>query len=297
MKWLLPILAPACLTIATGCTFINDSRSSSVVQAPEGQDGELLTDVSRLEHTLWDNVLADYASTTGVDYSELLRDGEARYALRQYVRMLGQIDPRGLADRDEKLAFYVNLYNSNVVAGALDRLAETPDFRVDEDAFLFFDEPLVSFEGLLISLNVVEHALVRGDLGHSSSSVSSLDPATSALVSELHDDLWDGEPFDPRIHFLLNCASRSCPALQPYALTGAVFEDTAEAATEAFLLDETKGAGGDGISRLFDWFISDFSAAGFASPSDFIGAYRDLDGVDTGTFLPYDWALNQWDRS
>lgn len=296
MKSYRQMLALVCVAAVTGCTFINDSRSSSVVQAPEGQDGELLTGVTRLEHAILDGAFRDYVDAAGVDYTAFVADGEARYALRQYLRMLGQIDPRGLAGREEKTAFYVNLYNANVVAGVLDRLSETPDFRVDEDGFAFFDDPLVSLEGVLLSLNVLEHALLRGDFAHGSVSVSSLDSETSELMAELNEDLWGGAVFDPRVHFLLNCASRSCPALQTRAITGESFDETADIATEVFLLDEVRGAGPYGISRLFDWFASDFSAAGFESPADFVANYRELDGVDTDTFLPYNWSLNQWDR-
>lgn len=280
----------------TGCTYIHDTRNTNVVQVDPGDDGELLDGVSTLEHTLWDAILATYSSPDGFDYESLIEDGERRFVLRQYLSMLGLVDPRALESRDEKTAFFVNLYNATVVEGVLERLEVSPDFRVDEGGFEFFDAPSVELEGRLLSLNVLEHALLRGDTGHSSQSVASLDEAGRQLTAELHEDVWREEPFDPRLHFLLNCASVSCPLLQPLALKGESLEATAEAATEEFLLDTDRGAGPDGISQLFNWFAADISAAGWASSAQFIEDYRTLDDVDTETFLPYDWALNQWDR-
>jgi hypothetical protein len=287
------VLVVALLAPLAGCTYIRDTRSSNIVQIDQGDGGVLLDDISTLEHSLWDVILEAASSPEGMDYDALVENGEHRYVLGQYLSMLGQIDPRALVDGDEKAAYYVNLYNATVVEGVLERLETSPDFRVDEGGFEFFDSPLVELEGRLYSLNVLEHALIRGDMGHSSQSVSSLDEEGRTLAAELHADLWSGAPFDPRLHFLLNCASVSCPPLQTAALRGESFEATAEGATEEFLLDPFRGAGPDGISQLFNWFAGDITAAGWGSSAQFIEEYRSLDDVDTETFLPYDWALNR----
>ena len=286
------------LLAATSCTYIHDSRTSSVVEIDPGEDAELLEGVTSLDHELWSHILETYASSDGVAYSELLQDGEDRFLLRQYLNLLGAVDPVGLDGQEEKVAFYINVYNATVVDLVLERLAESPGFRVDVDNFAFFDEPAANVGGKLLALNVVEHAILRGDLSHDSISVSTLDAENQQLMTALHEDIWSasGESFDPRAHFLLNCASASCPPLQTAALTAESYDEIAEAATTAFLADESRGAGSAGISQLFNWFAADFTAAGYASVSAFIGEYRSLDEVDTGTFLVYDWALNEWDR-
>ncbi len=286
----------AILTLSTGCTYIHDSRSSSVIEVGEVENADLVDGVATLRHTSWHHLLEGYASDRGVAYDELLAEGEQRFLLRQYLLLLGAVDPRGLVDRDEKIAFYVNLYNATVVDWVLRRLEESPDFRVDQGGFEFFDEPTVNVDGRLLSLNVLEHALLRGDFGHGSASVSAVDGAIRSDLEALHEGIWEGEPFDPRVHFLLNCASASCPPIQSSALRGDDVRVALDDATAAFLDDVQRGAGPSGISRLFDWFVQDFATAGWATPSEFIETYRDLDDVDVTTFLPYDWALNHWRR-
>ena len=280
------------LVFSSGCTYIHDTRGSSV-QVVAG-DAAPIDGISTLTHVMWTDVLEAFASDEGVDYDALIADQEHRYILDQYLGLLAAVDPRELDDRDEKLAFYVNLYNAAVVQGVVDRLEETSDFRVDQDGFEFFDAPLVELQGRLLSLNVLEHALIRGDEGHVSASEAALDDEGRELTRELHDDLWSAEPFDPRVHFVLNCASRSCPPLQVTALRGEGLDQTLEAAASSFLLDPDRGAGPNGISRLFEWFTSDFANAGWAEPADFIAEYRALDDVDVTRYLTYDWALNRW---
>jgi len=237
-------------------------------------------------------VLDRFVEPDGVAYQELLATTEARFELESYLELLGRVNPRELASSQEKIAFYVNLYNATVLARVLDEVQELPGFRVDLDGFAFFDQAYVVIDGRIVSLNILEHALVRGDLGHGSASVSALAVADESWARELNEDLWGDEPFDPRLHFLLNCASASCPALQTVPVTGLTLDEAAESATEAFLEDPVRGSGPDGISLLFQWFEGDFSAAGHQSAESFISQYRDVSEVALDQWLPYDWSLN-----
>lgn len=109
-------------------------------------------------------------------------------------------------------------------------------------------------------------------------------------LEALHEDLWGGRELDARIHFAFNCASSSCPDLQATPYRASDLDARLEAVTEAFLLDEARGAGPDGISHIFDFYAIDFEPYGGAP--GFIERYRSLDGVDTGRFLAYDGSLN-----
>lgn len=287
------VLATVLGLALSGCVYVHDSRSSSVVEAESSEDGELVEGVEVLGHEQWAVVLEGEVTLEGVDYEALLEGGEQRLGLRSYLRLLGEVDPRQLVDREEKIAYYVNLYNATVLSGVLDRLEEDSSFRVDQESFEFFDAPLVNLEGRLMSLNVLEHALVRGDLEHDSASVSGLDSEGLELVRELHEELWQGDAFEPRIHFLLNCASTSCPPLRPEPVRGEDYDEVAETATSEFLADPDRGAGPEGISQIFNWFADDFTAAGYSGPGEFIGEYRSAREVDLDSFLTYDWSLNR----
>jgi hypothetical protein len=107
---------------------------------------------------------------------------------------------------------------------------------------------------------------------------------------------------EPRIHFVLNCASVSCPALPARALSGATLDSTLDAAANAFLLDPTKNQiARDSelrLSSIFKWYRSDFEAAA-GSLQAFIQRYWKGGGVIGADapirFLDYDWSLNgEW---
>lgn len=71
---------------------------------------------------------------------------------------------------------------------------------------------------------------------------------------------------EPRVHFALVCASRSCPALPPDMFEGPDLRAQLTAAAHVFLLDQTRNEftpkdGKIRISKIFDWYQDDFVAA------------------------------------
>jgi hypothetical protein len=103
---------------------------------------------------------------------------------------------------------------------------------------------------------------------------------------------------EPRVHFALNCASRSCPPLNPEPFRGEKLDPQIEKLARAFVNSE-KGVrvSPDGktaeLSKIFDWYKDDFKADGGAIafinkrrnptlPTDIKIAYQD-----------YDWSLNE----
>ncbi len=99
------------------------------------------------------------------------------------------------------------------------------------------------------------------------------------------------------MHVGLNCASIGCPNLRGASPPFAYFADGIDAqltaATQAYCDHASKGAGPDGISRIFQWFGGDFVPE-YGDAAGFIETYRTdgLDGVDTDAWLDYDWSLN-----
>jgi hypothetical protein len=113
---------------------------------------------------------------------------------------------------------------------------------------------------------------------------------------------------DPRVHFALNCASRSCAPLPPWAYDGERLEAQLEERAQAFLSD-SKNVRVEGsrlwLSRYFDWYGKDFTAASWrgAAPSvaayvarhataDVAGFIEQKAGRPPIEFLDYDWSLN-----
>jgi len=109
---------------------------------------------------------------------------------------------------------------------------------------------------------------------------------------------------EPRIHFAVNCASISCPNLQPFAFTGDQLENQLEKSARSFLLDKSKNyIEGKTLyaSKIFKWYGGDFKEK-FGNFKVFIAKYitgvkatQDLikSGKVKTKYLEYDWDLNE----
>lgn len=187
-------------------------------------------------------------------------------AFRTYVAALAP--PVQLANRNEQLAFYINAYNALAIAGILDGLS--PASAIGRQRFFRFrDWPLA---GRSITLHDLEHKLLR-PLG------------------------------EPRIHFAIICASRSCPFLRSEAYLPSRLDAQLDAQARAFVNDAfrnrfDKATKTAHLSEIFKWFDEDFRVAG--SVQKYVARYvadadvaRDLaaDGYRI-EWIAYDWSLN-----
>lgn len=256
-------------------------------------------DVDHLAHLTFDGLLAEHlrVSEDGlyvlIDYDGWAASGESIYLLDSYLAALNTVDPADLADSSERIAYWLNGYNASVIHGVLLDYGGDAEYSV-LDSGVFFDDPIHAFAGHLLTLNQIEHGVLRGDMANPA--VTSADEDTQAAIEGFHADVWDDGELDARIHVALNCASLGCPNLRstaPFAYKPATLEEQLYETSAAFCDNTQKGAGPDGISRIFDWYGSDFDAE-YGGVAGFIEDYRDggLGGVDTDTWLPYDWSLN-----
>ncbi len=293
----LPALAALGL-VTSGCgTWVNYPDD---YEPPTTSSLDDFPEVTSCNHLGFDALLAQHTEGTDdglyvlVDYDALNEPGESRYLLDQYVAMLNSIDPGTLADPHERQAYWINGYNAAVIQGVLARYDGDPEFSVSDDFEGFFGEPAYAFSGVLLSLNQVEHGVLRGDWEHDS--VASADADTLEAMQAFYDDVWEGGTVDARIHVGLNCASLGCPNLRaaaPYAYKPYDLDEQLDEMSAAFVNNPEKGAGPDGISPLFDWYGVDFDAE-YGGVEGFIEFYREggLSDVNTDARLSYDWSLN-----
>jgi hypothetical protein len=250
-------------------------------------------------HDPWEDLLAEYTRIDGlghalVNYPELDADTSASTQLEDYRGVLAAYDPADLTSHEERLAFWLNAYNASVLAGVLDGYGGDPAFTV-LDGGSFFDGPTYTLCTTALTLNQLEHGVVRGKLDHAA--VLAADPDTQDAIASYHQTLWAGTVVDARVHVGLNCASIGCPNLRtaqaPLAYTAETVDAQLDTAARVYVDDAYKGAGPDGISRIFQWFASDFDPE-YGGAAGFIEEYRTdgLDGVDTDSWLDYDWTLN-----
>ena len=231
------------------------------------------------KHVAW-NALGTASS---VNYKGFAADRPAlKTVLDQYATVTkAEFDAM---KRDEKLAYLINVYNANTIELILTKY---PDLKSIKDIGGVFGKPwtvkFVQLFGQSQHLDHVEHELIRAP----------------------------GSFDEPRVHFVVNCASIGCPALRPEAITAQKLEMQLEDGTKRFLRDKTRNrfnaqSGKLEVSKIFDWFKVDWTRGtkGITSREVFFAKYADLLAEDAPSqalvkegkagigHLDYDWSLN-----
>ncbi|MGF1553782.1 MAG: DUF547 domain-containing protein [Paracoccaceae bacterium] len=232
-----------------------------------------------VDHAAWDAFLGRYRSVDAaglarLDYAAVTTADRA--ALDAYLAALQAVDPATL-ERDTALAYWINLYNAATVAVVLDAYPVGSIRDVGDGAFSIgpWDRPLLRVAGAALSLNDVEHGIVR--------------PAFD----------------EPRIHYALNCAAVGCPDLAASAWRAEGL-NARLAAAEAAYVDDPRGVsiGNDGrltLSSLYAWFREDFADEEGGGEAAVLRRLRrvgdpalraSLEGRRGVDAYAYDWALN-----
>jgi hypothetical protein len=179
---------------------------------------------------------------------------------------------------DERLAFWLNVYN----AATGDALLTEPD-RFD-DRRRFFGEPIVTVAGTDLSLDRIEHGILRGSqwkygLGYVPN------PFPSAFVRRHRV----ADP-DPRVHFALNCGAASCPAVAAY--DAADVDDQLDRAAASYLRSETVVEDGTArVPRLLLWYRGDFGGRSGVRALLREHGVVDPDAISRIRYREYDWSL------
>ncbi|MHC4415457.1 MAG: DUF547 domain-containing protein [Planctomycetota bacterium] len=209
-------------------------------------------------------------------------EGLVRYDLLQedvYRRMIFDVQAgymtADLPDDDkEKLAFWCNVYNANVLFHAR-RVARRPDASSVRDIPGFFDEVPIVVAGERMTLNQLENDLIR-PLG------------------------------DPRIHGALVCAAMSCPPLRREPFRAEKLDEQLDEQCRRWINDPSKCRVSGStlwLSEILKWYEGDFDVEPYKGWLGFVRAYAEPGGpirasLERGTepeirWLPYDWKLNR----
>jgi hypothetical protein len=215
------------------------------------------------------------------EFLRRVRTGESTHPVASRLRDLDrEALARGLDTDDARLAFWVNVYN----AAARDLLAAAPETFADRASF--FGADIVTVAGRALSLDDVEHGLLRGarpkwGLGYVRN------PWPSAFLTR-----FGVRERDPRIHFALNCGAAACPPIASYSRED--IDRELELATRSYLEQEAvyePDADLVRAPRLLLWFVGDFG--GPSGAKEFLRAH----GVFPKTadpslrFRDYDWSF------
>ena len=238
------------------------------------------------DHTVFTEVLAEVVDPPGVHYERLAGDPSG---LHRYIGLLDAASPAALAQASaaDRLAFWINAYNACMLkrviehypirkAGGFLRLKNAAAGRPNNSVWQISDV----FTG--------DHCPVAGK-------VRSLDEIEHEIIRPMGD---------PRIHFAINCAARSCPPLIDQAYEGHSLEDQLDARVRAFVQDPfhfrvvtDQSREAVHVNRVLDWFQEDFG--GIQGIRSFLAGYAEgeardaLLGSETElVFFDYDWTLN-----
>ncbi|MFC7133060.1 MULTISPECIES: DUF547 domain-containing protein [Salinibaculum] len=202
-----------------------------------------------------------------------------------YLSALAAFDDAALAevrtDRATALAFWCNLYN----AGTQHLLATRSGLYESRWRSLrFFSVPAVTVAGHALSLDDIEHGILRRRSKYGLGYLPRLVPDTFELRYRLAD-------LDPRVHFALNCGAASCPAIRAY--TPDAIDDQLDLATETYLdatVEYDPDADAVRVPRLFRWHPGDFG--GRRGTREFLREYDAIpaDSSPKVTYLEWDWS-------
>ena len=222
---------------------------------------------SSVDHSLYGELLRKYVLDGKVNYAGFQAE-EAK--LNQYLDLLQSVDLKTLS-RKEQFAFYANAYNAWTIKLILTKY---PDIKsIKELGFLNagpWKKKVVRLRAETVSLDHIEHDILRPHFK------------------------------DPRVHFAINCAAKSCPPLRSEPYRADILDQQLDDSTLSFI-NNPKSYRLEGksfyVSRIFKWFSEDFN-------EDVLGFYLKYATGDLKKelaarsdqiivkYLEYDWSLN-----
>lgn len=198
---------------------------------------------SGFSHAAFEALLKEYVDADGnVAYARWHGSDPDRRKLVSYLVAVAAYSPDSSPDRfggrNDALAYWLYAYNAAVIHAVLKHwpLESVTDVRAPIEAVTglgFFYRQRFLFGGEPLSLYAVEHRKILQTYR------------------------------DPRVHFVLNCASESCPVLRPELPTGDELESLLSSATADFLADPANvlfdhDRGVIELSAIFKWYRKDF---------------------------------------
>ena len=261
------------------------NQAHVVTSAPtEDLASKLMVAIGGLKETFYD------MNRGLVDYKAMKNSAEYR-AYMELAAHLQAFDLKSLVTREEKLAFWINLYNTIVVQGIVELELASSVREVTN----FFTHICYKIGDYAFSPDEIEHGILRSN---------ARPPYRVFSVFRRNDPRrqFALNTSDPRIHFALVCGSRSCAPIRFYQAN--VIDEQLDTATRSFinssevviLPEKNKIL----LSQIFNWYIKDLGKRKdlfkfllrYLNPDDkakYLVEHMDTIEVE---YLFYDWNLN-----
>ena len=219
---------------------------------------------------LYTQLLQKHVDDSGwVNYKGLIND---RNKLEEYLQLLSNNPPGEQWSRNEQIAYWINAYNAFTLKLIIDHYPLNSIKDIGSSIQIPFvntpwQKKFFSIGGNKMDLDEIEHNILRKRFN------------------------------EPRIHFALVCASRSCAKLRREAYTGSKLDEQLNEQTRAFMANKNKNkitADNAAISSYFKWFKKDFTKNN-GTVREYINKYAPVKINENAsiTYLEYDWSLNE----
>ncbi len=230
-----------------------------------------------INHKPWQTFIDHYVTKPHeglslIDYRHI--SDKSKKTLKLYLKYLSRIKISQY-NRDEQLAFWINLYNALTVNTVLEHypIKSIRDINISPGLFTVgpWQAKVIEIEGAPLSLKDIKNRIIR--------------------------PIWN----DARTLYALSNASLGAPNLPPYAFTGKNIDKELNQAASTYI-NSLRGAqviqGKLSVSKIYDWYIDDFGGTQqsiiehlkvFAHPS-FKMKLAKIHNIDT---YVYNWHLNE----
>jgi hypothetical protein len=231
-------------------------------------------------HALFTEILKEYVHEGKVNYKDVCKDDR----LEKYLNQLSATNPEEIENKQDKLAFWINAYNAFTIKIVCDYY---PVESIRDIGFggkvvaavlnkTVWDKEFIEINGTKISLNHIEHEIIRKEFA------------------------------DPRIHFALVCAAVSCPPLRSEAFEGYKLDDQLNEQGDIFLNQKDKNYFSlkekeAHLSKILDWYGKDFGADNEEIlqyltrflPEETAAAIKENPKEWDVKYTDYNWSLNE----
>jgi len=232
---------------------------------------------TEVDNTAFASFLETYASVDDngvvlVNYRAAKSDSSAQQQLSGYISSLEGIDPTSL-NKNDAFAYWSNLYNALTIKVILDNYPVKSIREIKSGLISLgpWGKEITTVNDVELSLNNIEHDILR--------------------------EFWD----EPRVHYVVNCASIGCPNLDLKPWSSENLDARLSEAARAYI-NHPRGVsvknGRITASSIFKWYKKDFGDTDaevidhwrqYADPA-LLGQLENLKRINK---YSYDWSLNE----
>lgn len=221
------------------------------------------------DHSLWDSLLHQHVNNSGlVNYQGFKKDSSF---LNFYLKELTSNLPNETWSTNDRLAYWINLYNAATIKLILQHYPVESIKDIGASIQIpFINTPwqikFIRMNRQKYNLDHIEHTIIRKRFK------------------------------EPRIHFALVCAAKSCPSLRNEAYIGDQLDVQLSSQARVFLADTSKNNIKKDhaiISKLFRWYGGDFKKK--STLIEYLNQYspEQIDKNSDIDYMDYHWELNE----